>query len=58
MNWNDPIPCWRRVDLVEWAVRAFPNSPPSKFKKMKKAQLWAIYFSKRNRNRGGVNAVI
>ena len=41
---NEPVPQWRRIDLVEWAIRKFPDSPPSKFKKMRKKQLWAIYF--------------
>lgn len=46
---NEPVPQWRRIDLVEWAIRAFPDSPPSKFKKMKKKQLWAIYFNRARR---------
>ena len=39
------VPKWRRVDLVRWAIGYFPDSPPTKFKKMKKSQLWAIWFS-------------
>ena len=49
--WNEPVPCWRRIDLEDWAIRTFPDSPPSRFKKMKKAQLWAIYFNKKNPNK-------
>jgi len=47
--WTEPVPCWRRIDLVEWAIKAFPDSPPSKFNKMKKDQLWAIWYNLRKR---------
>tara|TARA_R110002074_G_scaffold221702_2_gene392416 strand:+ start:5247 stop:5441 length:195 start_codon:yes stop_codon:yes gene_type:complete len=47
---TNPIPNWRRVDLLEWAFRKFPFSPKSKFNGMKKDQLWAIWFSSQNKN--------
>jgi len=50
MGYNNPVPSWRRLDLVEWAIKKFPNSPPSRFKRMKKARLWAIFFNSSERN--------
>lgn len=45
MRNNEVVPQWRKIDLVRWAIRRFPDSPSSKFSKMRKKQLWAIFFS-------------
>ena len=42
-------PPWNKPDLVKWAIRRFPDSPKTKFHKMKVSQLWAIFFSDRRK---------
>lgn len=34
-----------QYELVAWAIKRFPKEYPSKFKKMRKRQLYAIWFS-------------
>ena len=51
MNSPDRVPAWLRINLVNWAIGHFPDSPPTKFRTMKKAQLWAIFYSCRGKGK-------
>ena len=42
---NQYCPYSSKFQLVSWAIARWPSQPSSKFKNMKKAQLYAIYFN-------------
>ena len=42
---SDYVPCFNKQNLVDWAIKKFPYAPKTKFQKMKKKQLWAIWFN-------------
>ena len=38
----------KKWQLVDWATKRWPNQSKSKFNKMKKKQLYVIYYSNRD----------
>ena len=42
---NQYCPYSSKFQLVSWAIARWPSQPSSKFKNMKKKQLYAIYYN-------------